>query len=137
MKNKKIMTFAATLALYVSGLAGVVSAANTTDSAWSFYNQNETGSTASRQKYNNTNVYIYPKVGQNLEYTVQKQVANSADYTTLRPYVKIPINKQATLRSSAGNLDVVRVGFYNPNTQSYGYTTGVWSPDSTQYYTVY
>lgn len=137
MKRKKFVLYAAVFALCVSGLAGVVCAANTKDSEWSLYNQSETGNTDPRQKENNTNVYVYPQVGQDIWYTVQRKNANSAVYVNLRAYVSIPTGKQATVQSSAVSLDVVRVGFYNPNTQGYGYTTGVWSPDSTRYYTVY
>lgn len=134
--KKKLVTIAVTAALCISGVVGVVGAANTTDTEWSFYNQNTKYNTTCRQKYDNTNVYVYPKSGLTLEYTVQEN--NSGVYSYLRDIpVSIKPGIQATLKSDAVRYDIVRIEMTNSITGNYGYTTGVWSPDSTQYYTVY
>ncbi|MGN0165024.1 MAG: hypothetical protein ACI39R_02475 [Lachnospiraceae bacterium] len=130
MKKNRFLTAVATVALCVSGMAGVVGAANVKDTDWSFSNQNSEGNTDHRTKQDNTNVYVYPKVGQTLKYTVQKSGID------LRTAVSIPCGTKATLRSSAGTGDYVMLKYYNENYNP-GKTSGVWSPDSTQYYTVY
>lgn len=134
--KKKLVTLAVTAALCVSGVVGVVGAdGNVEDRAWEFYHQNSTLYTISRIKENNTNVYVYPKLGQTLKYMVQVNESNG--YVDARStYASIPVKTQATLRSEAGTDDSTRVKMVNEHI-NYGYTSGVWSPDSTQYYTVY
>jgi hypothetical protein len=61
----------------------------------------------------------------------------SGNYTVLRTPVYIKTGTKATIRSSASTNNLVAVSILNKNTSTYGYTIGVWSPDSTQYYTVY
>lgn len=133
--KKKLVTIAVTAALCVSAVVGVVSAANTTDTEWSFYHQNSTGYTGGRTKDDNTNVYVFPKLGQTLKYTVQVYGTNG--YEDARSSaVDINIGTKATLRSDASADDDTRVKMINEHI-NYGYTSGVWSPDSLDYHTVY
>jgi hypothetical protein len=133
--SKNVVTLLLSVLLCLMGLTGIAMSANVKDSDWSFYDQNNTGRTAVRMKENNTNVYVYPEAGISLYYGVDRYL--SGNYTVLRTPVYIKTGTKATIRSSASTNNLVAVSILNKNTSTYGYTIGVWSPDSTQYYTVY
>lgn len=133
--KKKLVTIAVTAALCVSAAVGVVSAANTYDSSWSFYNQNSVGYTEGRKKANDTLVYVYPQAGMTINYIVQKDDSGYVNAFLISK--AIPTGTQAIMKSSAKAGDMVRIKFSNSNTSSYGYTTGVWSPDSSKIYMIY
>lgn len=140
MISIKTMCAALTLILLLS--SGVVSHAdgNTSDTTYTFNNSYGSGNSEYRYKSNYTKVYVHPTSGPTIKYTVYGAYDTFGDgrdsfsdtvyfgtgtYASITNYVKENNRNYAQLHFTR------MVNTMNEN------TVGVWSPDSTQNYTVY
>ena len=116
---------------------GVSNAANVEDTTYTFDNRNSSGSTGWRFKTNSTKVYVYPKSGPALYYTVWGK--NAKDNETNRSYrFYIPVGTQASITNYVYERGDIKACIkYDRKSYAYEYTRGVWSPDSTRNYIIY
>lgn len=127
---------------------------NYQDTSWSMYLQSMLGYTNWRAKANTSKVYVHPSYVSGLYMTVMGGVSSNAfinntpnESNLIPPTTETTRSKTfwigAGIQASITNYVVensencARIKFNNYNTSSYGYATGVWSPDSTMNYTIY
>lgn len=115
-----------------------VDAANTQDRTYSFDNRSVSGNSEWRDKTDATKVYVYPKAGPKIYYTVQGKNGINGSEINRSNTCAIPLGVQASITNSVwekggkyARLKMQRI------TTAYVVTTGVWSPDSTKNYTIY
>lgn len=120
------------------GTAETVFAANTKDKEFSFDNRNSNGVGTWREKHNNTKVYVYPKSGPKIFYTVQGKTGDAGTAADRSNIVAIPQGIQGSITNQVNEKknDYARLK-YERITFGYVLTKGVWSPDSTKNYTIY
>lgn len=140
MIRKKLVTCTLAVCLAASTLAcGVFTshAAETADETYTFDNRNNSGYTRWRPKTNDTKVYVYPKSGPALYYTVWGK--NAKDNETNRSYrFYIPSGTQASITNYVYERGDIKACIkYDRKSYAYEYTRGVWSPDSTRNYIIY
>lgn len=78
--KKKLLSLVMAIAIGITGsvgFAGVVNAANTADTTFSFYNGNKSTTTGWRDKTDTSKVYVYPKEGPSDYYTVRARKSSS------------------------------------------------------------
>ena len=138
MKEKSIVVLF-TLVLAISGLIGFstfVSAGNTTDTSYQFYNTNSVGHTEGRLKENSTKVYIHPTSGPALRYTVPG--FGGIEWTDRSNSHVVYNDTKASFTNYVYENNEAYARLTMERTQTaYQYTYGVWSPDSTKNYTIY
>lgn len=123
----------------IVGSALTANAANTTDRRYVFNNANEYGYSDWRDKTDDSKVYVHPTSGPDIYYVVMG--ANSTSTTTGNLYSNthlIKLGIQASITNTVNESDRIyaRLRFRRKNASNVS-TQGVWSPDSTQNYTVY
>lgn len=139
--KKKLLSLVMALAIGVTGSAGftsVVSAANTMDTTFSFYNGNASGTTEWRNKNDYTTVYVYPKEGPDLYYTVYgREKSKGGNGTPRSNKVIVPRGVKGSIANVAktNGDNEVRLSLER-RAVAYLTTSGVWSPDSTRNYTI-
>lgn len=137
----KLLTMMLVFSMVITGAASftsVVSAANTADTTYAFSNTNTTGQSAWRTKENTTKVYVYPKSGPKIRYTVYGRKDSSGNATPCSNQVAIPLGVQGSITNTVrekgynqAQLRFERISYAQVDTK------GVWSPDSTRNYTIY
>lgn len=139
--KKRLMMLMMVCALAISGIGGMTltaNAANTEDKPYSFNNSNAYGVSEWRDKNDTTKVYVYPKSGPDIYYTVQGKESSTGSAANRSNTVIIPLGVQGsitnTVREKGGTY--ARLQFQRIIT-SYVSTQGVWSPDSTKNYTIF
>lgn len=141
--KSKVLSLAMALAIALTGIVGfadVVNAANTKDEPFSFYNANTSGTTDWRDKNNSTKVYVYPKSGPNLYYTVygRKSATGSQTGNKRSNRVVVPQGVQGSITNYVNENSENQARLKLERTAvGYVVTSGVWSPDSTKNYTIF
>lgn len=144
--KKTVTTLALAGILALSGLAGAGMGAfakpgdnpNVDDSPIVFDNTGATRYTSWRLKYNTSQVYVYPKSGPKLYYTVQGTIKGQPCIDQESDIVVVPTGVKASIinyvhedGNTYARLLIQRTAY---STQT---TRGVWSPDSTQTYKLF
>ena len=134
-----IMTFA--LAATFSGLAGFSSTVNAygnvSDTQYMYHNAGtSTMDTSGRAKLDATKVYIHPTSGPALKYTVQGYTGS--DWANRSSTHQVVNGVKASFTNFVYENGNPTARLHLERTQyAPTYTIGVWSPDSTQNYTIY
>lgn len=134
----KIICAAVLVALTFSGTTMLSSAANTVDKPFSFDNRNTSTTSSWREKQDYSKVYVYPKAGPKIYYTVQGKTGEYGSVANRSNIVAIPQGVQGSITNQvkeSGN-DYARLKFKRITT-AYVITSGVWSPDSSRTFTVF
>ena len=140
--KKKILSLAMALAIGITGAAGftsVVNAANTADTTFSFYNGNKSTTTNWRDKTDTSKVYVYPKEGPGVYFTVRARKSSSDKEPqdgSHRFFVPCGVKGSLTNWVLENGRNQVQL-YIQRRATAYLTTTGVWSPDSTRNYTIY
>ncbi|MCI1769886.1 MAG: hypothetical protein LKM40_07055 [Mageeibacillus sp.] len=139
MRAKRIASAFLVAAMLTTGSFASVLAGNTADTSYEFHNTNVSGNTGFREKNDTTKVYIHPTSGPELYFTVQ--AANSSygsNCISASGRYRVGNSVQASFTNwvhesgrAYARLHIERTTY--ANTMSYG----LWSPDSTQNYTVF
>ncbi len=141
--RKTVATIAMAMMMSVTAVVGIGSnakAANVSDTPFNYNNANGSGTTEWRDKSDTTKVYVYPKSGPAIRYSVlgQKNGDSDTTYTICSNNVRIPQGVQGSITNHVyesgyrkAKLRMTREKYQNLN------TTGVWSPDSTRNYTIF
>lgn len=128
-----------TITFFLFGMIGYsvsVNAANTSNSQYMFYNINVNGNTSSRNKYNNSKVYVYPTSGPELRYTVQGY--NNHIWNNRSGTFQLKNNVKASITNFVYEHDESKARLkYTTTQKAYVFTYGYWSPDSKYNYNVY
>ena len=141
-KINKMKTLVASLLVVTTVCLGMFSSAfagNTTDTSYQFHNTSTRETTEGREKTDTTKVYVRPTSGPALRYSVRG--ANNADgdgAVVLSGSFEIYNGTRASITNYVyetgkpyAQLHFERIAYAD------AWTYGVWSPDSTQNYTVY
>lgn len=139
--KKRIVMFMMACALTVSGVSGMTmtaNAANTEDKDFAFENSQPTGVCAWRDKTNKTKVYVYPKSGPNIYYTVQGSKDPQKSWVNRSNRVAIPMAVKGSITNQVmeNKETYARLKFERMVSTTVS-TRGVWSPDSTRNYTIF
>ena len=146
--KKKVVMFAMTGAMALTGVAGVTDTAkakdpetypNYYDTDYSFKSVSSVGYTECRLKTDRTKVYIHPTSGPNLYYRVlgtkYKDGSNSVNRSNahmIKQGVKASFTN--TVREAGDTYARVKM---RRSVNVAAYTLGVWSPDSSQNYVIF
>lgn len=140
--KKKILTLVMTAMLVVSGVCGMemsvfAAAPNTSDTNYSFDNRNESSRTTEwRAKNNDSKVYVNPRSGPAVYYTVEGTKSTKA--ATCSKTFKIGNGIQASITNYVNELGYTKARLLLERAAyAQEWTKGVWSPDSTKNYTIY
>ena len=141
-KNNKMKTLVASILVVTTVCLGMFSSAfagNTLDTDYEFHNTNTRGTTEGRAKTDTTKVYVHPTSGPALTYSVRGAnnrygdgaVVLSGSFTIYNGRYASSTSNLYERGEPFAQLHFERTVYANE------WTHGVWSPDSTQNYTVY
>lgn len=139
--KKKLMMFMMVCSLAISGISGMtltVNAGNIQNKNYSYSNSSTYGFCDWEYKSNDTKVYVYPKSGPDIYYTVQGRYGLNGSIENRSNTVIVPLGVQGSITNLVHESDdtYARLKFQRLNT-SYVSTQGVWSPDSSRNYTIF
>ena len=140
--KKRLLSLAMAFAIGVTGSVGfssVVNAANTKDATFSFYNGNKSTTTKWRSKTDTSKVYVYPKEGPSVYFTVRARKSSSDNDpldASRRFFVPCGVKGSLTNWVLENGGSQARL-YIERRATAYVTTSGVWSPDSTKNYTIY
>ena len=144
MNKERLIVIIAIVAMVVfsAGAGAVVHAdGNTSDTTYTFNNTASSGQTYYRNKMNDTKIYIHPENGLEIYYAAFGcNNTNGNNEYQCSDTVAIGIGVYASLTNYVNEWGYAfaRLKFYRKIGSPVNInTTGVWSPDSTQNYTVY
>lgn len=141
----KLLTLMLVFSMVITGaisFSSVAKAANTKDETYEFYNTGTTGHSTWREKHNDTYVYIYPKEGPTISYSVNGARNNEgfdADDCSRGRKAEIALGIQASLTNwvkEDGNYSYAQLQFYQKS-YAMAFTRGLWSPDSVGVFKIY
>lgn len=146
--KKKVVMFAMTGAMALTGVAGMTGTAeakdpetypNYYDTDYSFKSVSSVGYTECRKKTDTTKVYIHPTSGPNLYYRVQGtdlKDGSNAENKSNAHMIKQGVKASFTNWVREDNKIYARLKMRR-SVNVAAYTLGVWSPDSSQNYVIF
>lgn len=141
----KLLTLMLVFSMVITGaisFSSVAKAANTKDETYEFNNTGTTGYSTWREKHNDTYVYIYPKDGPTISYSING--AKDKDGITgvkdcsrgRRAEIAVGIQASVTNWVNEDKCSYARLQFYQKS-YAMAFTRGLWSPDSVGVFKIY
>lgn len=138
--KKKFLTWLLVLSMVITGVASfvnIVNAANITDCSYLFNNTSASGQTSWVRKDNDSKVYVYPKSGPTIYYTVYGRRGGSSVLRCSNK-VAIPTGVHANIITSVKENGCTEIQLrFERITAVNLYTKGVWCPNSERDGTIY